>query len=332
MANWGAWHRLATLAPEELPDTHSQTVAGTNAESIVAQFVADLRNAGWPFKVMQSRMVTRPRNDSGSPTNPKNLEIDVVAVGEVILILEVKGWGGSLEVEENGTFVQVRSNGETIRHGPVGEKLKLATRYLQGYLDGFGLQCPPETLIPLIVFTNDRIKFHDSVQSRVPFVVRKADILGQLPQRDGFFQYLFKSFISLLYTSKAAHKLNASMQEAVVKALGRLRTWDVVIKSNGEELRGNVQYLRANGVVYDRRTLESVSVQWSKSKLWAFAISTFGMSVGTAIIVTRDKGTQTIAIDGACEDNMVSILCADSRLTMDIPLNRIAELNVQPRQ
>eukprot|EP00759_Apiculatamorpha_spiralis_P004773 PhF_6_TR12895/c0_g1_i1/m.20302 len=331
--NFGAWYRLHSKQPEPQDSDHSARVAGLEGETMVNQLITTLKSA---YRTFRCRRVP-----TGKHTKR---EIDLICVGPVLLVVEIKNWSGILEVDEEGNFMQTRRNGDVIRHGRVGKDLDDSVTYLLKYLTP---SVPREAVVSLIVMSNTNLKWSLETQKRCPALVRRELLSSRIPDPQGLLSWAWCSMLSTLGFSNSGQVYLSSGNAAMIcTAVDSLPTWDVVQKENGTTLRGNIRSITISGIegtggdmVIPRKEMESVSLYWNSAGVWGFVKACVGGSLGSITVTFRGDSDHArkhkdnsplhgiYAVDGAPERNFVSFIHPGSETTVEnIPFNRIQEI------
>jgi len=176
--NLSAWFRLRDMEQEAHSAEYRQNLLGREGET---QVTTALQEMGKGYEIFTNRKIVRPRGTVLFATGGISLsacgsfEIDVIAVGPVVLVIEVKRWAGRLRWDQDsGNFYQIRTNGQEINHGNLTAKLDLAASYLRHYLG-----CQDATAVRhLLVLEGTKLVIEGPVPS---CVVRSGELRQHVP-------------------------------------------------------------------------------------------------------------------------------------------------------
>ncbi len=148
--------------------------AGREAEYDVA-FTLQRRLGGTAWRVWHGVRVPGPRG---------RREIDfVVTTGDHAVVVELKSWVGSIDVDDAGRVVQARRPPKPpVDHGPVFRDLAHKVDLLAALQAERGR--PPVELQPLVVFHDHRLRMAAAVRQRAD-VTTWAQLQEELPGRAG---------------------------------------------------------------------------------------------------------------------------------------------------
>jgi hypothetical protein len=214
----------------------STDVAGDEGERAALE-VADklIRKRGrhLPCRCYPSLRVPRP-GDRGK------YEIDLLVASPFGLVgLEVKNWGGEVEVGRPGHWEQISSRGE---HRDYDDPLALVQEKIhavQAYLAAQGVPLPANTTTATVVLTNFRLTLGPQL-SKLPGVIRLVMLEEMLtpwvnPNAPGFWAALARKLALARTTSPVFADF-----AAVTNVLDRLPTWDLIGLYGGKVLKGDV--------------------------------------------------------------------------------------------
>ncbi|MDA0716426.1 MAG: nuclease-related domain-containing protein [archaeon] len=225
------------------PDTIQR--AGESAEFRLGQYLrAAGKKTGW--KIYESLRV--PQKDG-----PHRGEIDFVLLhGSDVFSVEQKHWAGTLQIGQDGEFIQQRPNGTSQVHGDVKAKHERKTSDLEHYL----LQHHDATDFGIhtwFAFTHPRFEFEASSDLGID-IVNQKEIVERLEQ-----------------------SVNKPQNGNVASSLDALGTWDEVEVYGGRTFKGDVLDLGLSVLLTDLRALTHpltlIEVSHNRSLLSLFSLS-----------------------------------------------------------
>eukprot|EP00760_Papus_ankaliazontas_P011483 PhM_4_TR14802/c0_g2_i1/m.89282 len=368
--NFSSWYRRCTTPIDTLSANYQIQLVGDKGEAVVSTFAKT--NS---LKFFESRRVPRPRqpiphisNSTTFFTLPRQLELDLIVVCDVVLVIEVKNWSGKLELEwneaskEHGWVQTGRSwNNPDLHHGAVAKKLRLGAEYLQQYLVDHLIELPNSTapsVVPLLVLTRKNLTVDSAVvadaEAHRVKIVYCDDLMSEVPQRD--WRYYAKWVASIVVPESIASIVGSSLDDVsrripystqvdIKEAIAELPTWDFVHKASGETLRGSVDVLVANGKTFRRRDLPAGvhTMNWSARRgigaAASFISSLLGGTVGTLQLPrlhTRD-GKAPVAANYSLVDTIpidgpesdnYVVLYGADRISHRVPLQQVVSIEL----
>jgi hypothetical protein len=213
--------------------THAAGDEGERAALEVADRLVRQRARGLPCRLYPAMRVPRPGGGG-------KYEIDLlVATPFGLAGLEVKHWGGEVELGRPGKWEQVSSVGEPRRYEDPLALVQDKVRAVEAYLASLGVQVPANSTTALVVLTNSRLALGPQL-SKMPGVVR-LPLLEELltpwvnPNSPGFWAGLARRLGLARATAPVFPDLGA-----VTRILDKLPTWDLVGLYGGKVLKGDV--------------------------------------------------------------------------------------------
>jgi hypothetical protein len=229
-------YRMIRIAKEVHSPVASE-LAGDSGEGevndAIEQVIAE-RGQGLAVRRYAAIRVPQGSNSSGK------FEIDTLLVSPFGIVgIEVKNWGGRLDIGDDGVWQQVSSRGVLKQHTDplvlIREKMQAVARYLEAR----DVPLPEELFSSLVVLVNPRLRIGSGI-AQLGDVVHFGDLKKTLspmvnPNGVGMLAKL-GMFLGLL--PKTAPRITNGAN--VIDALDELPTWDRVLLHGGRVLKGDV--------------------------------------------------------------------------------------------
>nr|CCC51862.1 conserved hypothetical protein [Trypanosoma vivax Y486] len=267
LISW-SWRRVFSLTKMSKHDAVFR--CSMDAEEHVE---AVLRAAGWKHIFLRRRVYV--------PRLNHNREIDVIAVGPVVLVIEVKHWRGKVWCNGPRWFQQAFASKRALEFEDIMEdnlvKASALRRYIENdkrirlpdyrtvvesiqgegeqgtwYTDrSLHKQCG-QVVIPVVVFTNpsvkldpDTVKRKKNVYDLQTFRAFAARIVREERGTSlvAWFKLHFMELCRkvLFYRVGFEHCLSLGEEKLVSAAIRGMRTWDMVYFNNGRLVHGDIQ-------------------------------------------------------------------------------------------
>jgi hypothetical protein len=192
------------------------------------------------------------QEEAGGNTRGSRGEIDmVVLTSKHLFVVEVKNWVGDVYTSgaNDDQWIQCpphpvnpRAHGNPINHGPVLDDHREKSRALITYMmksslaQASGLQLPLGFIVPLLVFTNDKVILDRKTQQRHPH----AMTLSEFSQVVGSKVVWWDWAAWMCPWAVPSTELTYNQQLIALEVIDTLPTWDVVTLHNGTVRTGDV--------------------------------------------------------------------------------------------
>lgn len=210
---------------------------GEDSESNRAGRLAELRVAklfeGIPgVEVYQSLRLPDPGNRG-------RREIDIVLLTKRdLFVVEVKNWSGSLHLNHEGRWVQIRNNGSTVVHSNVLEDLNYRVDLLESYIERRGITLPAGIMQQKVFLVNRGCRPEQAITMQREVI--SADqwehfFKNSLVQKDSGW---LKNALS---SEKAERTLSELERKQLRYILSTAPTWDRLELEDGKIVVGEFQ-------------------------------------------------------------------------------------------
>lgn len=200
-------------------------------------------------------------------------EIDlIVSTDDMLYLLELKNWSGSLEVHDD-QLVQIRRHqGGLLAHGNLMKIMRKREEAIRAWFKKHHVKPPP--IERKILFYNPRLRISPAV-----FDYAKNEIASA--------SQWVSDFERLAQTAKPPPSKAEAQRHAVHAAIDALVTWDVVTMHGGRSIRGDIRSsvttIRTDDgrawPLHDRRTIAYIRVQAPRNYLQAVFRRTLDLSL-----------------------------------------------------
>jgi hypothetical protein len=206
-------------------------------------------------------------------------EIDLIVLTKKHLhFLEVKNWSGDL-IEKNGSWVQIRRNGEQIEHPDLTKENSKKQQAVVDYLKLNGLEIDSSYFTQKVIFMNQNLRISSSIESNSD-VVPCYRLNNYLSAQKGasYAERFIHSAIEMCLDSEKSnlvldglfHAMHSKNFEIARNTISKLETWDKVVLYGGKVLTGDCLKLFADSSPINFKSLPSGSrfkVAWTRQKV-----------------------------------------------------------------
>ncbi|KAG0632280.1 hypothetical protein M758_1G317100 [Ceratodon purpureus] len=152
-------------------------------------------------------------------------EIDLVLVTKrELFVVEVKNWSGAIELQPDGSWLQIRRNGTVQKHSNVVDGTKYRAQLLKSYIERRGVNVPPDFVQPKVFLVNPDCKPEQAIvmQPEVLSADRWESFMENNLERTGS-----GWLISLLSSSQQPTPvLSEASEKQLLYILSTAPTWD----------------------------------------------------------------------------------------------------------
>ena len=209
-------------------------------------------------------------------------EIDVVAVTDRILTIEVKNWAGSIWRSADNRWFQLPPNQpRALEFGDIYEEAQYKANGLRRHLENdHKIKIPEGAVVSVIVFTNKCCKLDPNTVANMKgvFTLQSFAEYAKNTCSQSWGQWV-KSWVP--YWGHQG-ELSYEIRSKVGAALSKVKTWDTVVLHNGTVIHGDVKAVDAPNahLNYERHHLVNLSITWASSGVWGLFTSAFAGSAG----------------------------------------------------
>lgn len=199
------------------------------------------------------RMRVRLERNKEEDKNPGRAEVDMILVNQNnIYIVEVKNWFGDVYTSGPNDDhwcqclphpVNPRLHGEIKDHGDVLGDLKLKTRaFIEQLVNKSGLaaardlRIPLGAVVPLLVFTHEKVRLDPRTQKRHPHAMTMAEFSQVVGMKDTCWDWCSWA----CPVTVPSNQMTFSQQMTVLEVIDQLPTWDIITLHNGTVRTGDV--------------------------------------------------------------------------------------------
>lgn len=292
------WTMQSVLANKEKGSRALQLNAALGAEEIVAAVLSDV---GIPVFLRKRVFVAEVNH---------NREIDVVAIADKVLVIEVKNWSGS--VWRNGfRWYQLPPRSDRpLEFEDIFAESKYKTESLRRHLENdHKIHLPQEQadLVSCVIFTHPNVKLDPNSVANLPHVytletfrryvnetyapITRAGLAGATSHIAKSCVRWAWSLVPVLGTKKPEeHILDRSTRDRIHLALDTVRTWDTIVLHNGTLIHGDVMGVEcpSAAAAYPRHHLLDIQLRWSTPSMVGLATSLWNGTAGTVVLVLSE--------------------------------------------
>jgi hypothetical protein len=209
-------------------------------------------------------------------------EIDVVALTDRILAVEVKNWAGSIWRSADNRWFQLPPRQErALEFGDIFEEVEHKANGLRRHLENdHKIKLPDQAVMPVIVFTNRSAKLDPRTVANMKgvFTLEFFEAYAKSVCAQTWGQWIM-SFVP--YWGHAGDML-PEVKARVAKALATMKTWDTLVLHNGTVIHGDVKAVDAPNahLAYERHHLIGLTVSWASSGVWGLFTAAVAGSAG----------------------------------------------------
>ena len=210
-------------------------------------------------------------------------EIDVVAITDRILAVEVKNWSGSIWRSMDNRWFQLPPRQErALEFGDLYEEALHKANGLRKHLENdHKIKLPDHAVVPVIVFTNKSARLDpNSVKNmKGVFTMDTFQTYANAACAQTWSQWLLSFVPYWGHTGEMSREVRAKVAEA----LSTMKTWDTIVLHNGTVVHGDVKAVEAPNafLAYERRHLIGLAVTWTSSGVWGLLTAAMAGSAGT---------------------------------------------------
>jgi hypothetical protein len=289
------WTMQSVLTDKEKDRRVLQLNAALGAEDQVAEV---LKAAGIPVFLRKRVFVAQDNH---------NREIDVVAVADKVLVIEVKNWSGSVWRNGFRWFQLPPKSTRPLEFEDIFAESKYKTEALRRHLENdhkISLPREQEDLVSCLIFTHPRVKLDPNSVGNLPHVyslegfrqyvnanyapLSRAGVVGASA-------HIAKTWVHWAYSlvrpqRPEEHTLDGTTKGQICSALGTVRTWDTVVLHNGTLIHGDVMCVEcpSAAAAYPRHHLVDIQLRWSAPSVLGLATSLWNGTAGTVVLVLSE--------------------------------------------
>jgi len=283
------WNRLQSAREAGNPVTYTEDNAarsGREAEDQVSAQLASSRAFFGELRVWHALRV---------PAGAGRREIDHVVLNSGGLhILEVKRWSGTVSVDANGDWVQVRPHGAPVRHGDVRAKHDAKVTALLDYLRAKGVSLPPSAVHQRVLLTGRSCAISPEI-GRMGCVLCCEGVSAYL---SSFEQSALSNLAArVLPSTLTGRKLDPAQMATLCVALDGLGTWDSLTLNGGRVISGDARGFSCGGkphVAYElpslRRIVSEIIFEHRRSITVGSVLAVLGHEPATTLRPTLRTG------------------------------------------
>jgi hypothetical protein len=292
------WTMQSVLTEKQKDKKQAQLNAALGAED---QIAAILREAGLPV-FLRKRVFVAEANH--------NREIDVIAIADKVLVIEVKNWSGSVWRNGFRWYQLPPRSSQPLEFEDIFSESKYKTESLRRHLENdhkIHLPQEQEDLVSCVVFTHPNVKLDPDTVANLPYVFNMNTFRAYVQtnysplSRAGLSvaaTHVLKSctrwawsLVPVLGASKPQdHLLDGDTKERIHMALDSVRTWDTVVLHNGTLIHGDVMGVECPSAAcaYLRHHLVGIVLRWSDPSLLGLVGSLWNGTAGTVELLLSE--------------------------------------------
>lgn len=291
----------SVLTGTEQGNQEKQLNAALSAEERVGAIIEEESCGGIPVFLRRRVFVAECNH---------NREIDVVAIADNILAIEVKNWSGSVWRNGNRWFQLAVRAQRPLEFEDIFKEARVKAVALQRHLENDhkiamsshsaeAAAAGAPKVIPVLVFTNPTVKLDPNTIANMDFVFtldtfreylrRNVSLIQR--QHQTWTQWVSQLVIpNFLRPKRTTAALTQSEKDEVEAALGTVRTWDTVVLHNGAMMHGDVVAVECPSAScgYQRYHLHQITLTWSTPTLLGLMGSLWNGTAGTVKLTLCD--------------------------------------------
>ena len=213
----------------------------------------------------------------------RRFEIDLIVLTKKhIYFLEVKNWSGQV-VRKDNEWLQIRTNGEIIRHPDLTKYNSQKQKALISFLKGNHIDLKQKYFSQKVIFMNPNLQLAPDIFKN-PDVIPFQHLQDYLRTQKGVSvsERVIHSIIDICLESEKSAiiidglfgAMNKNMFNRTQKLLSGLETWDKVVLHGGRVVTGDLLKLYTATKNIDLKRLPSgtkCKVSWNRSKVLGLA-------------------------------------------------------------
>lgn len=268
------WTMQSVLSDRVQDRKVRQLNAALSAEDIVSTV---LEEAGFPTFLRKRVFVAQDNH---------NREIDVVAITDRILVIEVKNWTGSVWRNGHRWFQLPYKAQRPLEFEDIFSEATYKADALRRHLENdhkIFMQAEA-AVVPILIFTHPLVKLDPNTVKNIPGVYSLQSFKqyietvrptgGIVNKKQSWGSWL----VSFVPRFGAKDLLTRETCDQIEHALSKVRTWDTVVLHNGTMMHGDVVAVECPSAccAYQRYHLSGIKLTWSKpnavgllTSLWA---------------------------------------------------------------
>lgn len=278
-----SWSHRSTLAAKQLDEDNKKFQRALDAEDALGDIVKELGHLA-DHVHLRKRIFIQESN--------RSREIDVIAVCQALYVVEVKNWAGKVWRNEANRWFQLPPVGgaRALEYNDVLEECAFKARGLVRYLQKHGVDVPPGSVRPVVVFASDKVQLDPANLGKDPSVFTKSQFREIVEQRSAIHDTL--TTVAPWFFAGAT-EITPPLRKRINALLQVAKTWDVVIMHNGERQQGDLRWIklpeytewkhandREQGLNVMRKDIKSATVSWSSSSWWGMVGAMWQGSAG----------------------------------------------------
>jgi hypothetical protein len=281
------WAEIQKVVPTlEAPDVSG----GRDAELVLRRLV------GSSFAFADGHAFAGRRIPSKRQGRRREIDL-IVCTPQMIHLIEVKNWSGSLSVRK-GRWSQSRRSGDVVDHGDLLESNLLKQDALAEYLHDRGIAIDDrfihDHMVTEIIFMNPRLELDPAIEA-LPEIITRRELdrfLGRQPQK-GHAEWLFSSLIELCRASESkrgdtlartgSEPIPTAKYNQITTCLSDTETWDQLHLHGTKVLAGDLVRLQLGAASYRKHDLMSMTgkqpilLWWTRNWLWGLFKAATGL-------------------------------------------------------
>uniref|UniRef100_A0A7S1W1X5 NERD domain-containing protein n=1 Tax=Neobodo designis TaxID=312471 RepID=A0A7S1W1X5_NEODS len=241
------------------------------------------------------------------PEQGRSREIDVIAVTHCLYVVEVKNWAGKIWSNGNKWYqLPPRPGARALEFDDVLEECEYKARALVRTLMKHGVEMPAGSVRAIVVFANEKAQLDPATVGKHPSVFTREQFKDTVEPRSRT-----RDFLSYIAPSILASKsdIPVALRQKINGLLSKTRTWDTVVKHNGERYQGDLKWIKLveyqdwrhvrdaqAGLNVQRQDIESVDLSWA-SPAWYGVLGAMWQGAAGVLTITVGKKYPMVAGD-----------------------------------